>query len=77
MGETIADPHLTERLVDVLDPRKEILEAYLFGSHARGQAQPHSDVDVGVVARVLTENLDDFDEIARCVERHLNESPAA
>ena len=48
MDGTIADPHLTERLVDVLGPREEILEAYLFGSHARGQAQRHSDVDVAV-----------------------------
>ena len=44
----IAVPHLTERLAELLDPRGEILEAYLFGSHARGQAQPHSDIDVAV-----------------------------
>ena len=43
-----ADPHLTERLVGVLDPLEEILEAYLFGSHARGQAQLHSDIDIAV-----------------------------
>ena len=48
MDATTPDPHLTERLVELLDPREEILEAYLFGSHARGQAQPHSDVDVAV-----------------------------
>ena len=48
MDAMFAEPHLTERLVDVLDPREEILEAYLFGSHARGQAQRHSDVDVAV-----------------------------
>ena len=48
MDATTADTHLTERLVDVLGPREEILEAYLFGSHARGQAQRHSDVDVAV-----------------------------
>ena len=48
MDAMIADLHLTERLADLLDPREEILEAYLFGSHARGQAQPHSDVDVAV-----------------------------
>ena len=44
----LTEPQLTERLVDVLEPREEILEAYLFGSHARGQAQRHSDVDVAV-----------------------------
>ena len=34
------------------------------------------DVDLGIVARVLDENLDDFEEFARLVERHLDESPA-
>ena len=48
MDATTPRPHLTEHLVELLDPREEILEAYLFGSHARGQAQPHSDVDVAV-----------------------------
>ena len=52
MDATIADPHLAERFAELLDPRAEILEAYLFGSHARGQVQPHSDVAVYVdVAR--------------------------
>lgn len=32
----------------VLESRGEVLEAYLFGSLARGEAQPHSDVDVAV-----------------------------
>jgi len=31
-----------------LERRPEVLEAYLFGSQARGQAQAHSDVDVAV-----------------------------
>lgn len=31
-----------------LDRRPEILEAYLFGSQARGDAMPHSDIDVAV-----------------------------
>lgn len=48
MDATTPDPHLTERLAALLDPREEILEAYLFGSRARGQAQLHSDVDVAV-----------------------------
>ena len=48
MDAMIAARHLTARLAELLDPREEILEAYLFGSHARGQAQPHSDVDVAV-----------------------------
>lgn len=36
------------RLTRFLENRPEILEAYLFGSHARGDAQTHSDVDVAV-----------------------------
>jgi len=34
------------------------------------------EVDLDVVARVLDENLDDFEEFARLVERHLDESSA-
>jgi predicted nucleotidyltransferase len=37
-----------ERLRRALDGRPEVLEAYLFGSQARGDAQPHSDIDVAV-----------------------------
>ena len=33
-------------------------------------------VDLDVVARVLDENLDDFEEFARLIERHLDHSPA-
>ena len=32
----VADRNLTERLAEVLDPCEEILDAYLFGSRARG-----------------------------------------
>ena len=39
---------LLARLTNALEGREEILEAYLFGSHARGEAQPHSDIDVAV-----------------------------
>ena len=39
---------LTARIAEVLKPRREILEAYLFGSHGRGAGQAHSDVDVAV-----------------------------
>jgi len=31
-----------------LDPREEILEAYVFGSTATGLAQAHSDIDIAV-----------------------------
>ena len=43
-----ADAALVARLSEALEPRAEILEAYLFGSHARGQARPDSDIDVAV-----------------------------
>ena len=39
---------LEHLLARALEPRGEILEAYLFGSHATGRAQAHSDIDVAV-----------------------------
>jgi predicted nucleotidyltransferase len=39
---------LVETVRDVLVARGDVLEAYVFGSHARGDARPHSDVDVAV-----------------------------
>jgi len=42
------DSEMAARLAGALASRPEILEAYLFGSQARGDAQPHSDVDVAV-----------------------------
>ena len=39
---------LERRLAEALASRAEVLEAYLFGSHALGRAQPHSDIDVAV-----------------------------
>lgn len=39
---------LEQLLADALAPRTEIAEAYLFGSHATGRSQAHSDVDIAV-----------------------------
>jgi uncharacterized protein len=39
---------MPERITDVLSARREILEAYLFGSRARGAGQAHSDIDIAV-----------------------------
>ena len=39
---------LTESITDGLSVRREILEAYLFGSRARGAGQAHSDIDIAV-----------------------------
>lgn len=57
MEQGNVDRQLVARLARALSPRGEILEAYLFGSRARGQARPDSDVDVAVYvdqARVRT-----------------------
>jgi predicted nucleotidyltransferase len=39
---------IAERVAGVLRSRRDVLEGYIFGSLARGEAQPHSDVDVAV-----------------------------
>lgn len=41
-------PALAERIRKRLDARPEVLEAYVFGSCARGESQSHSDLDVAV-----------------------------
>ena len=38
-------PEIVRRLVAALQPER----VYLFGSHARGEAGPHSDIDILVV----------------------------
>jgi predicted nucleotidyltransferase len=43
-----ADLTITEKIAAAVASRPEVLEAYLFGSVARGEEQPHSDVDVAV-----------------------------
>ena len=48
MESANCDPHLPERLAGLLESREEVLEAYIFGSQARAQVQPHSDIDVAV-----------------------------
>jgi predicted nucleotidyltransferase len=39
---------LAGRITAVLSARLEILEAYLFGSHAQGAGRAHSDIDIAV-----------------------------
>ena len=48
MERESVDRQLLARLARALSPREEILEAYLFGSRARGHARRDSDVDVAV-----------------------------
>jgi len=40
-----------ERLVEFLATQPDVVAAYLFGSVARGQATPHSDVDIALLLR--------------------------
>ena len=39
----------TERLVAYLKNQKDVLAAYLFGSHVTGKARPDSDIDVSLL----------------------------
>ena len=48
MAPDTFDRQLVERLRKALVPRGEILEAYLFGSRARGDDHGNSDIDVAV-----------------------------
>ena len=43
-----ADRQLLARVAGALSAREEVLDAYVFGSRARGHARPDSDVDVAV-----------------------------
>ena len=43
-----ADAAMIQQLAAALESRAEVLDAYLFGSTARGAAMAHSDVDVAV-----------------------------
>lgn len=57
---SVADPELVNKLAHALESRPEILEAYLFGSQARGMAQAHSDVDVAVYVDPVTDLTQGF-----------------
>ncbi len=47
-ARTRSRQEVLERLERVLQSHREVLEAYLFGSLARGDAASHSDVDIAV-----------------------------
>ena len=81
-------PTLFATLHDFLEPREEILEAYVFGSTATGAAQAHSDIDVAVylrehypLASAFGYEADLTAELMRCVKANsvdvvvLNEAP--
>jgi len=49
--QRIAPPLNVAALRRVLQRRREISAAYLYGSYATGRPNPHSDVDIAVVLR--------------------------
>lgn len=46
---------LVDKVREALSARPEIHDVYLFGSHARGDAAAHSDVDIAVFAAPIPE----------------------
>jgi hypothetical protein len=79
---------LVERLGSCLSARAEVLDAYLFGSQARGVAAQHSDLDVAVyldekasASYPFGYRADLAAEVMRCVRRDdvdivvLNQAP--
>lgn len=52
--------------IEKLSAFKFVESIYLFGSRARGDGQPRSDVDIAVVCPTATQV--DWNEILKCVE---------
>ncbi len=48
MAAQASKAELVQQALEALEAHPEVLEAYLFGSHAREEAGPLSDVDVAV-----------------------------
>ena len=48
MERETADRQLFARVARALAAREEVLDAYVFGSRARGKARPDSDLDIAV-----------------------------
>ncbi len=66
---------LSDKLRESLSPRTELIAAWLFGSQAKGNARPDSDVDVAVLGyRRLT--LDERLELQQIVEQAAGTSSA-
>ncbi len=70
-AERCAVAALKERLVDMLGT--DLLSVVLFGSKARGDAEPASDVDIAIIVRGLTPKIRDeiLDRVAELEVEHL------
>lgn len=71
-GKTLEEwlPSVVERVVEGFDPLKVVL----FGSRARGDAGPHSDVDLLVV---MPDGIDDERRVTVEIRRLLRDMPVA
>ncbi len=47
---------LMDKLIPILDPKKEILLAYLYGSQAKLSAHMRSDIDIGIFVNTSAMN---------------------
>lgn len=61
MSESIED-RLVERVRDVLQDHPEVVNAYLFGSRARGDAREGSDADVDALRAWIAAHPELIDE---------------
>jgi predicted nucleotidyltransferase len=55
------------RCLEAMDRALPLREVYLFGSHARGDARPDSDVDLCLVADGATRQLEAAQRFARAI----------
>ena len=65
-----------QRAADRLARDHRVLAVYGFGSRARGEASPKSDVDVERIYEALHEELGAFDNDATEIETFLERLPA-
>lgn len=77
---TLAKPNIKERLIKILAPHLEKIEGvYLYGSHAREEANPKSDIDILVIANEMfdlgNENIDSIVVEGEKLEKAFEKNP--
>jgi predicted nucleotidyltransferase len=73
---SLQDQHQTlARCLEAMDQVVPLQAVYLFGSHARGEARPDSDVDLCLVAAGATEQLKTAQRYRRAI-RAIRPKPA-